>query len=163
MIEEIVDGIVSRLGDLEKAYLIDDYVEGMRKIWSGEIVEHQSDFISWSGFKSYPIPVQKPFPVVMGGVKGKIFERIAKYGDGWYAPAGDPQEMKGHLDKLRKACDENDRDMNEIEITCMWPGVGGKDFLGQLEEVGVHRVVMPMIGANAAESLNKVAEDVIAA
>ena len=35
----------------------DDYVEGMRKIWSGEVVEHQSDFINWSGFElsaSYP-------------------------------------------------------------------------------------------------------------
>ena len=31
----------------------DDYVAGMRKIWSGDVVEHQSDFISWSGFKSY--------------------------------------------------------------------------------------------------------------
>lgn len=29
----------------------DDYVTGMRKIWSGEVVEHESDFISWKGFK----------------------------------------------------------------------------------------------------------------
>jgi hypothetical protein len=27
-IDKVVDGIVSRLGDLEKAYLIDDYAEG---------------------------------------------------------------------------------------------------------------------------------------
>ena len=142
----------------------DDYMQGMRKIWSGDIVEHESDFISWHGFKSYPLPVQNPFPVVMGGVKGKIFERIAKYGDGWYAPAGDPVEMKGHLESLRKACDEIGRDMSEIEITCMWPGIGGQDFLGQLEEVGVHRAVVPMMGGgNAVEALAKIAEDVIAA
>jgi probable F420-dependent oxidoreductase len=141
----------------------DDYVEGMRKIWSGDVVEHESDFISWHGFKSYPIPVQKPFPVVMGGVKGKIFERIAKYGNGWFAPAGDPAEMKAHLENLQRACDDNDRDMSEIEISCMWPGIGGKDFLGQLEDVGVHRVVMPMMGPDAAETLQKVAEEVIAA
>jgi len=142
----------------------DDYVEGMRKIWSGDVVEHQSDFISWSGFKSYPLPVQNPFPVVMGGVKGKIFERIAKYGDGWYAPSGDPQELKGHLDKLRVACDAVDRDMSEIEITCMWPGKGGADALGELEAVGVHRAVLPMMGGgNPAEALTKIAEEVIVA
>jgi len=142
----------------------DDYVQGMRKIWSGDVVEHESDFISWSGFKSYPLPIQNPFPVVMGGVKGKIFERIAKYGNGWYAPAGDPAEMRGHLEKLRAACDEIGRDMSEIEITCMWPGIGGKDFLGQLEDVGVHRAVMPMMGGgDVVENLQKVAEDVIAA
>lgn len=142
----------------------DDYVEGMRKIWSGDVVEHQSDFISWSNFKSYPLPIQNPFPVVMGGIKGKIFERIARFGNGWYAPAGDPAELKGHLESLRKACDEIGRDMSEIEITCMWPGRGGNEFLEQLAEVGVHRVVTPMMGAaNPVEQLQKIAEEVIAA
>jgi probable F420-dependent oxidoreductase len=140
----------------------DDYVQAMRKVWSGEVVEHDSDFVSWHGFKSYPLPVQNPMPVVMGGVKGKIFERIAKHGNGWYAPAGDPAEMKGHLESLRKACDAIDRDMSEIEITCMWPGMGGKSFLDQLEEVGVHRVVMPMAGGpDVAETLSSIAEEVI--
>ena len=142
----------------------DDYIEGMRKIWAGDVVEHQSDFISWTNFKSYPLPVQTPFPVVMGGVKGKIFERIAKYGNGWYAPAGDPKELKGHLESLRQACDAIDRDMNEIEITCMWPGRGGNEFLGQLDDVGVHRVVVPLMGAgNPVENIQKLAEEVIAA
>ena len=142
----------------------DDYVEGMRKIWSGDVVEHQSDFISWSNFKSFPLPIQNPFPVVMGGIKGKIFERIAKYGNGWYAPAGDPAELKGHLESLRRACDAIGRDMSEIEITCMWPGRGGNEFLRQLAEVGVHRVVVPVMGSpNPAENMRQLAEEVIAA
>ena len=140
----------------------DDYVEAMRKVWSGDVVEHESEFISWHGFKSYPLPVQNPLPVVMGGVKGKIFERIAKYGNGWYAPAGDPAEMKGHLESLRKACDAIGRDMSEIEITCMWPGLGGSDFLGQLEAVGVHRVVLPLSpGPDMADNLAAIASEVI--
>ena len=140
----------------------DDYVEAMRKVWSGEVVEHESDFISWHGFKSYPLPVQNPLPLVMGGDKGKIFERIAKYGNGWYAPAGDPAEIKGHLENLRKACDAIGRDMSEIEITCMWPGTGGKEFLDQLEEVGVHRaVVILMAGPDLVENLTSIAKEVI--
>ena len=140
----------------------DDYVEAMRKVWSGEVVEHESDFISWHGFKSYPLPVQNPLPLVMGGVKGKIFERIAKHGNGWYAPAGDPAEIKGHLENLRKACDAIGRDMSEIEITCMWPGTGGKEFLDQLEEVGVHRaVVILMAGPDLVEKLTSIAKEVI--
>ena len=140
----------------------DDYVEAMRKVWSGEVVEHESDFISWHGFKSYPLPVQNPLPLVMGGVKGKIFERIAKHGNGWYAPAGDPAEIKGHLENLRKACDAIGRDMSEIEITCMWPGTGGKEFLDQLEEVGVHRaVVILMAGPDLVENLTSIAKEVI--
>jgi len=141
----------------------DDYVAGMRKIWSGEVVEHESDFISWKGFKSYPLPIQNPFPVVMGGVKGKIFKRIAQLGNGWFAPTGDPAELKGHMENLKIECDAIGRDLSEIEITCMWPGIGGKDFLGELAAVGVSRVVMPMMGdGDPVERLSKIAEEVIA-
>ena len=39
-----------------------DYVTAIKKVWSGEVVEHSSEFIEWSGFKSYPTPVQQPHP-----------------------------------------------------------------------------------------------------
>ena len=140
----------------------DDYVAGMRKIWSGEVVEHESDFISWKGFKSYPLPIQNPFPVVMGGVKGKIFKRTAQLGNGWFAPTGNPAELKGHMENLKIECDAIGRDLFEIEITCMWPGVGGEDFLGELAAVGVSRVVVPMMGdGDPLERLSKIAEEVI--
>ena len=32
----------------------DDYIVAMKKVWAGDVVEHQSDFINWSGFQSYP-------------------------------------------------------------------------------------------------------------
>ncbi|MEM7100265.1 MAG: LLM class F420-dependent oxidoreductase [Pseudomonadota bacterium] len=143
----------------------DDYVVAMKKIWSGEVVEHQSDFINWSGFKSYPLPVQKPhLPVIMGGAAGKIYERIAKHGNGWYAPIGDPGELKAALDNLRAACDEHDRDFSEIEITTMWPGRGGKEAVEIMADAGAHRLVVPIfaLGANPIEGIQKLAEDVIA-
>ena len=46
----------------------DDYLQAIRKVWSGDVVEHQSEFIHWSGFHSYPLPVQKPgVPIIIGG------------------------------------------------------------------------------------------------
>ncbi len=144
----------------------DDYVEAIKKVWSGDVVEHQSDFISWSGFKSYPLPVQKPhLPIITGGAAGKIFERTARYAQGWFAPMGTPEDLTPALEKLKAACDAIDRDVSEIEITCMWPGRGGKDFIGALEAAGVSRVVTPIpaLGANPVEGIQKVAEEVIAA
>ncbi len=143
----------------------DDYVVAMKKVWSGEVVEHQSDFINWSGFKSYPLPVQKPHvPVVMGGAAGKIYERIARHGDGWYAPIADPAELKAALDKLRAACDAHDRDFDDIEITTMWPGRGGKEAVEVMAEAGAHRLVVPIfaLGENPVEGIQKLAEEVIA-
>ena len=137
----------------------DDYVTGMRKIWSGEVVEHESDFVSWTNFKSYPLPIQNPFPVVMGGVQGKIFQRTAQLGNGWFAPEGNPETLAGHLKSLQAACDEHDRSMSDIEITCMWNGKGGRESIEALEAVGVHRVVVPLAGAaSPVEHLHSIAK-----
>jgi len=78
---------------------------------------------------------------------------------------GDPKDLKPALDKLSAACDAIGRDPAEIEITCMWPGQGGRDFLGALEAVGVSRVVVPVmaLGSNPVEGIQKLAADVIAA
>ncbi len=138
----------------------DDYVQAMRKVWSGETVEHESEFLSWHGFKSYPVPVQKPLPLIMGGNKGKIYERTAKYGDGWFAPSGSPDELRACLAELRTACEGVGRKFEELEITCMWPGIGGVDAVRALEAVGVHRVVTftAMLGP---DGVKKVSDEVI--
>ena len=144
----------------------DDYVVAMKKVWSGGVVEHESDFISWHGFKSYPLPVQKPgVPVIMGGAAGKIYQRTARYGDGWFAPIGEPGKLATALDDLRAACDAENRDFSEIEITCMWPGQGGTEFVQRMADVGVARLVVPVfaLGANPLEGIQRLAEEVISA
>ncbi len=143
----------------------DDYVVAMKKIWAGDVVEHESDFINWSGFKSYPLPVQQPLPVIMGGAKGKIYERIARHGDGWFAPIGDPAELVAALAELKTQCDAVERDFSEVEITCMWPGQGGVEAVRALAEAGASRLVVPLMGLgdNPIEGIQKLSEEVIQA
>lgn len=143
----------------------DDYVVAMKKIWSGEVVEHKSDFINWQGFKSYPLPVQKPhLPVVIGGAKGKIYQRVARHGDGWFAPTTDAADLAKSLQLLKAACDTEKRDFSEIEISCMWSGQGGVEAVQALADAGAARVVIPLmgLGANPVEGIQKLSEEVIA-
>jgi len=142
----------------------DDYVQAMRKVWSGDVVEHSSEFINWRNFKSYPLPAQSPLPLIMGGNKGKIFERIARYGNGWFVPGTDVNEIKAMLDQMRKVCAQEQRDPSEIEITVMWPGVGGQAALDALAEIGVHRAVVPLpaLGPDPVEGMESLAADVLA-
>lgn len=141
----------------------DDYVQAMRKVWSGDVVEHESEFLSWHGFKSYPLPLQKPMPVHMGGIKGRIHERIAKYGDGWYAPTLDLDELQHHFDGIRRECDAIGRDFSEIEMTANWIGRGGREALDALEAIGVHRVVVPLfvLGDDPVEGIRRLADEVL--
>jgi probable F420-dependent oxidoreductase len=138
----------------------DDYLQGMRKIWSGDVVEHQSEFLSLSGFKSFPVPSQNPMPVIMGGSKGKIHERVALYGDGWFAPTSDLAELTGHLDQIRRQCDLIGRDYAEIEITVMWSGQMQQEQIEPYQTLGVDRMVVPLfaLGADPLAGMSGVAE-----
>ncbi len=143
----------------------DDYIQAIRKVWSGDVVEHQSDFINWSGFQSYPVPVQKPgVPIIMGGAKGKVYERIAKYGDGWFAPTNDAETLAPMLEPLKAACSEHNRDYNSIELSSMWDARGGLGAIKAFEDIGVSRVIVPLfaLGKDPMEGLAKLGGEVIA-
>ena len=142
----------------------DDYVEAMNKVWSGETVEHQSEFLSWSGFKSYPVPIQGRLPIVIGGSKGRIIQRIARLGHGWFAPPVAPDEFPRVLAELKAECDGIGRDHSEIEITTIWNPKGGVESVQALEAAGVHRVLAPVfaLGANPVERIQQISEEIIA-
>ena len=110
------------------------------------MVKHESDFLSWHGFKSYPLPAQKAaIPIVMGGNAGKIFHRIANYGDGWFIPPSVPDATRAWLGELRKACEREGRNYDEIEVTSIWKPEGGEESLKVLADLGTARSVV-MIG-----------------
>ena len=143
----------------------DDYVVAMRKVWSGEVVEHQSDFINWTNFQSYPTPVQEGgIPIIIGGSKGKIFERIARLGDGWFAPTNDAAGLAPMLEPLKAACSDAGRDYDSVEITSMWDNQGGLDAIKAFDDLGVSRVLVPMValGKDPLAGISKLAEEIVA-
>ena len=145
----------------------DDYVVAMKKIWSGEVVEHDSDFLNWHGFQSYPVPAQKPhLPIIMGGNKGKIYQRIARHGDGWFAPTASAAELAPMLDQVKKECEKVGRDYSEIEISAMWvSAAAGLSGIKEYQDIGVHRLIAPIFAlgtSNPMEGLEKIGNEVIA-
>jgi len=148
----------------------DDYVVAMRKAWSGEVVEHESEFVSWHGFKQYPVPVQKhagrtSVPIVVGGSKGKAFERVAKYGDGWYAPTAAVSQLEPLVKQLHAACAKVGRDPKTVEISCMWiPAMEHADAVAKYRELGVSRLIVPVmaLGGPPADALDKFANEWLA-
>lgn len=138
----------------------DDYLTAMKKVWSGAVVEHHSEFLDWHGFKSYPTPLQKPLPIVIGGIKGKALERVARFGDGWFAPSASAEELAPMLEALKTLCREHGRDYSKIEITTMWTPQAGLDVAKKLRDIGVGRLVLLAMGAGDLSQLKRVADDV---
>lgn len=143
----------------------DDYLQAMKKVWSGEEVDHESDFLHWHGFQSYPLPVQKPhLPIIIGGATGKVFDRVALHGDGWFAPADSAEALTPQIEQLKTACIAHNRDYDSIEITAMLNPRDGIDGAKKFQDIGVARLTAPLhlLGEDPVRGINELGENVIA-
>ena len=139
----------------------DDYLAAVKKVWSGEVVEHEGDFLSWHGFKSYPTPAQKPHPpMLIGGSTKKTLQRVVEAADGWYAPSDSHKELAKSIEELKQMAARADRPFESIDITINWRVGKNPDALPGFEALGINRVVV-LLGATG-ESDPKKAIDLIA-
>jgi len=124
----------------------DDYLVAMKKVWSGEMVEHQSERIQWTGWKSYPLPVQRPHPpLVIGGTGDAAMRRVVQHGDGWFAPTAGTAQLSELIGKLHAEAKRVGRDPSTIEITAMWfYGGEGIDSVAAYRDLGVSRLITPL-------------------
>jgi probable F420-dependent oxidoreductase len=139
----------------------DDYLAAVKKVWSGDVVEHESEFLSWHGFKSHPTPVQKPHPpILIGGTSIKTLQRVVSAADGWYAPSDSQKELSEKIALLKEMAAEAGRPFESIDITTNWRIAKRPDALPELEELGIKRAVV-LLGATG-ESDPRKAIDLIA-
>lgn len=141
---------------------MDDYIDAIRKVWAGDVVEHQSEFIQWRNFKSHPTPVQKPnIPMVIGGTSDAALRRVVARGDGWYAPSNGIDDLKPLLAKLRQFAAEAGRNPDELEISTTWLIGREPDALPAYRDLGVSRLVVPLAATGQQDW--RAAVDLIAA
>ena len=121
----------------------DDYLEAVKKVWTGEVVEHESEFLSWHGFMSHPTPAQKPHPpILIGGATTKTLQRVVDAAQGWYAPSDSSRELTEKIATLRKLAAAAGRPFESIDITTNWRMEKRPDALPELEDLGVTRAVV---------------------
>jgi probable F420-dependent oxidoreductase len=73
-----------------------EMLEVMRKLWTGEMVEHHGRFYDFGRLNMRP-PVREPIPILVGGVTDAALRRTAKLGDGWLPHAIPTAEARDHL------------------------------------------------------------------
>jgi probable F420-dependent oxidoreductase len=69
----------------------DEQLEVMRKVWTGEMVEHHGDFYDFPKLEMNP-PVTEPVPVYVGGTSDAALERAAR-NDGWISDLATTEEL----------------------------------------------------------------------
>src|ERR1700693_5057162 len=62
---------------------IDEALPLLRRLWAGETVSHDGSIGSFRDVKLWPLPVQQPLEVWLGGMVPAALERCGRLSDGW--------------------------------------------------------------------------------
>ena len=78
----------------------DEMLEVMRKLWSGEWVDHQGEFYQFDRLKLTPPVPSEPIPVWVGGISDLALKRAAR-NDGWLSDLQTTEEIIECIAKVR--------------------------------------------------------------
>ena len=72
--------------------VIDEALPLLRRLWAGETVSHEGVVGSFRDVKLWPLPVQQPLEVWLGGTAAAALERCGRLSDGWLPSLCTPEE-----------------------------------------------------------------------
>ncbi|MHA7837822.1 MAG: TIGR03619 family F420-dependent LLM class oxidoreductase [bacterium] len=78
----------------------DEMLEVMRKLWSGEMIEHEGEFYRFDRLKMTPPVPTAPIPVWVGGISDLALKRAAR-NDGWLSDLQTSAEILECVEKVR--------------------------------------------------------------
>src|SRR5216684_2781383 len=76
----------------KRGAFIDEALPLMRRLWAGETVSHDGAAGTLRDVKLYPLPVQQPLEVWLGGMVPAALERCGRLSDGWLPSLCTPDE-----------------------------------------------------------------------
>jgi probable F420-dependent oxidoreductase len=130
---------------------IEEQMEVMRLLWTQDVVVYKGRWHHLDHVAICPLPVQRPIPLIIGGMSEAAMTRAARIADGWYPqfrPGGaDPQET---LDRFFSYVREAGRDPQDLTIQSSSGMMGDPDEWGmrieQLGKAGVTHISVNTMG-----------------
>lgn len=165
----------------ERGAVTDEWIAIFKQLWTRSPASFAGTFYSYADIRCEPLPLQKPHPPIwVGGHSRAALRRTARHGDGWH-PVGaiaasplPPQEMRAHLDTLRRLTEAEGRDFASLAISYKAPlydtGIADRpgarrSFSGRPAEIagdirsfaaiGVHELIFDFRGQSTAESIER--------
>lgn len=118
----------------------DECVVVLRKLWSGESVEHHGRFVDFAAAQMRPAP-PTAIPIYIGGMSAAALRRAARLGDGWLGAGQTPEQAIDtirELDRLRADAGRSAEPFDTVVPLTVTPTL---DAFKCLEDAGVASTV----------------------
>jgi probable F420-dependent oxidoreductase len=137
----------------------------MKALWTQEIAEYHGEFFDFPPVRSYPKPLQKPYPpIIIGGAAKTVLQRIVDHADGWLPNRITPDGVREARAELNRLAEAAGRDPSSITIS-VYGQVPDKDIVQPLLDAGADRVVIRPVHVETEKEmgaqLEKIASDLI--
>ena len=117
-------------------------IEVMKELWTKEEAEYHGRYFDFPLVRSYPKPVQNPYPpIILGGMAKNVLRRIVTHADGWLPNRVTPADVEESRKKLDAMAAEAGRDPKSITIS-VYGQLPEHDVVHSLLNAGADRVVV---------------------
>ncbi|PKB74284.1 MAG: hypothetical protein BZY72_02650 [SAR202 cluster bacterium Io17-Chloro-G8] len=117
-------------------------IEVMKELWTKEEAEYHGRYFDFPLVKSYPKPLQKPYPpIILGGMAKNVLRRVVAHADGWLPNRVTPADVEESRKKLDAMAAEAGRDPKSITIS-VYGQQPEHDVVHSLLNAGADRVVV---------------------
>jgi probable F420-dependent oxidoreductase len=115
---------------------LDEMIEILRGLGSGEFFEYSGEFYQIPAIKLCPVP-SEPLPILIGGHADAALRRAATVGDGWMHGGGIHEKLDDLLAKLARFRAEAGREREPFQIHVISMDAYTPDGVKRLEDQGV--------------------------
>jgi probable F420-dependent oxidoreductase len=105
----------------ERAAIFDEALPLIRRLWSGEAIDHDGPRFHLEGVRVLPRPVQDPIDVWLGGQAPSELRRVGRLGDGWLPSFCTPESVASGIEVIRQVAADHDRQIEEEHYGALIP------------------------------------------
>jgi probable F420-dependent oxidoreductase len=114
----------------------DEALEIVSRLWKGEKLTYAGKHFRLTNASISPLPVQKNFPMWIGGSSDAAVRRTAKYGTGWQAGSETPESVGEVIAAIKDAAAQQGRSIDEDHY-----GAAFAYRFGSADDPGVVKVI----------------------
>ncbi len=131
---EVLDQVFERRGRR-----MDEAIEVMRAVWTGEFVEHHGEAYDFPSLDMRPAP-PVPVPILVGGHSDRALRRAAGL-DGWIGVNYDLDTLESHCRRLAELREEVGTADRPFQIVASPLAVPAPEVIERLDDLGVTTIL----------------------